>query len=84
MDKTILIIMGISIPVAIVVVIYAIMSVQTANEVNDIFNTHKLLKDLDDGKITILQYYEHKVSEEQQKLCTDHKNRFGIKWLGLD
>ena len=84
MDKTILIIMGISIPVAIVVVIYAIMSVQTANEVNDIFNAHKLLKDWDDGKITILQYCEHKVSEEQQKLCTDYKNRFGIKWLGLD
>jgi hypothetical protein len=49
------------------------------NEFSDAMNADKLLQDLDDGKITILQYCEHKVSEEQQKLCIDYKNKFGIR-----
>jgi hypothetical protein len=80
LDKTILIIMGISIPVVIVVVIFGIMnSIQTTNEVSDVFNADKLLKDLESGKITILQYCEHKISDQQQKICTDYKNKFGLK-----
>ena len=80
MDKTILIIMGISIPLVTGLAIYAIMNgIQRTNEASDIFNADKLLQDLNDGKITILQYCEHKVSAEQQKLCTDYKNQFGIK-----
>jgi hypothetical protein len=72
--------MGISIPVVIVVAIYAIMdNIQRTNEATDMVTGDKLLQDLKDGKITILQYCEHKVSNEQQKLCTDYKNKFGLK-----
>jgi hypothetical protein len=75
-----LIIMGISIPIVIVVVIAGIWSgTQRTNEFSDIMNADKLLQDLKDGKITILQYCEHKVSDEQQKLCTDYKNNYGLK-----
>ena len=49
--------MGITIPVVAVVVIIGVMnSVQTTNEFNDVFNADKLLQDLKDGKITILEY----------------------------
>jgi len=42
---------------------------------SDVFNGDKLSND---GKITILENCD-KVSDEQQKLCTDYKNKFGIK-----
>jgi TRAP-type C4-dicarboxylate transport system substrate-binding protein len=58
MDKTILIIMGVSIPIVTVGAIYAIMdNIQRTNEATDIVTGDKLLQDLKDGKITILQYY---------------------------
>jgi hypothetical protein len=80
MDKTILIIMGISIPVVIVVVIAGIWSgTQRTNQASDIMNADRLFQDLKEGKITILQYCEHKISDEQQKVCTEYKNKFGIK-----
>ena len=53
--------------------------IQTTNKFSDFMNADKLLQDLKEGKITILQYCEHKVSEEQQQKCTEYKNRFGIK-----
>jgi hypothetical protein len=80
MDKTILIIMCVSIPVVTVLAIFAIMNgIQRTNEASDVFNADKLLQDLKDGKITILEYCEHKVSDEQQKLCTDYKNQYRVK-----
>lgn len=72
--------MDISIPIVIVLVIAAIWSgIQRMTEFRDVMNADKLLQDLNDGKITILDYCEHKVSDEQQKICTDYKNRFGLK-----
>lgn len=72
--------MDISIPIVIVLVIAAIWSgIQRMTEFRDVMNADKLLQDLNDGKITILDYCEHKVSHEQQKICTDYKNRFGLK-----
>lgn len=58
LDKTILIIMGISIPVVMAVVIFGVMSsVQRTNEFSDAMNADKLLQDLkiwQDYNITIL------------------------------
>ena len=72
--------MGISIPVVIVLAIFAIMNgIQRTNEASDVINQDRLLQDLKDGKITILEYCEHKVSDEQQRLCTDYKNKYGVK-----
>ncbi len=42
-------------------------------------NGDKLYGALKNGKITILEYCSHKISDEQQKLCIEYKNRFGIK-----
>lgn len=72
--------MGISIPVVAVIAIYAVMNgVQRTNQASDIMNADKLFQDLKEGKITVLQYCEHKISDEQQKVCTEYKNKFGIK-----
>ena len=72
--------MGISIPIVIVLVIADIWSgTQRMTEYSDVMNADKLLQDLNDGKITILEYCEHEVSDEQQRICTDYKNRFGLK-----
>jgi nitrogen fixation-related uncharacterized protein len=64
LDKTMLITIGISIPIVIVLVIAAIWSgTQRTNQFSDVMNADKLLRDLKDGKITMLQYCEHKISD---------------------
>jgi hypothetical protein len=45
---------------------------------SDVFNGDKLLENLNDGKITILENCEQKVSDEQQKICTDWKEQLRI------
>jgi hypothetical protein len=78
MNKTIL--MGVSIPIVVVVAIYAMMdNIQRTNQASDIMNANRLFQDLKEGKITAMQYCEHKTSDEQQKVCTEYKNKFGIK-----
>jgi len=80
MDKTIWLVIGVGVPVAVIIAIFAILnSIEKSNNANDVFNQDQLLKGLDSGKITILEYCEHKISDKQQQLCTEYKNRFGIK-----
>jgi hypothetical protein len=71
MDKTILLLV---LHIAVLAINGITNSIQS-----DVFNGDKLLKDVNDGKITILQNCYDKVYDEQQKLCTDYKNNFGIR-----
>jgi hypothetical protein len=71
MDKTILLLV---LHIAVLAINGITNSIQS-----DVFNGDKLLKDVNDGKITILENCYDKVYDEQQKLCTAYKNKFGIK-----
>ena len=67
MDKTILLLI-------LHIAVLAISSITNSIQ-SDLFNGYKLLNDVNEGRITILENCQDKVYDEGQKICSDWKEQ---------